>query len=408
MLKILNRILLISILFSSLMTLSACNKPPFMKGMGGVPVESIVINSVPIIQSSVYQATLISRHSVMLQPQVTGQISGIYVKAGEHVKEGQLLVIIDKRKQEAALNSSRAEAESSKAAISQAESLLYTYLAQKTAIESNLTLNKKLYDRYTALYAKKSVSEQDVEKYTDAYNKAKSDLDVNAVQIQSQKSAIIAAKSNYERALSNIKEQEVQLQYYKISAPYSGIVGDIPVKIGNQVKQETQLLSITQNNPLELNVGLPAEKVFDIKNNLPVEILDNQGNTIEKSKITFVAPNVDTETQTVLTKAIISNNKGVLKSDQSVKVKVIFNQSPGVLVPTSAISHFGGQDFAYLLDKKGEQYFVKQLPVKLGDIQDNKYIVINGIKSGDMIVSTGIQKLMDGAPVSIISYRGNK
>ena len=380
---------------------SSCAHQPFGQ-MGGVPVQSEVLASSMVEQTGIYQAKLISRHSVSLQPQVSGQIATINVKAGDHVRAGQLLMVVDKRKQDAALNSSLADVSSSQASISQAQSQLYNYQVQREGLVSNLTLNKQLYDRYSELYAKKSVSRQDYEKYTDSYTKAKSDLDANFAQIKAQKAAIAAAKSNYQKAVYVVKEQQVQLQYYKITAPYAGIVGDIPVKVGSYVNTDTQLLNITQNSQLEINAGLPVERVFDIKNGLSVEVLDNNENVVGTAKISFVAPNVDTSTQTILVKAILSNNSGVLKADQSVKVRVVYNKAPGVLVPPSAVSHLGGQDFVFMIQKKGNQSFAKQTNVKLGSLQDGKYTVASGLKPGDEIVVEGIQKLMDGAPVTIM------
>jgi len=374
---------------------------------GGLPVETTVLHSQPVNQSGIYQATLISRHSVVLQPQVSGQIENIYVKAGDSVKAGQLLLLIDKKKQEASLKSSQANAASAKATVEQARNLLQNYESQREALLSNLSYSKKMYDRYTALYAKRSVSQQDLDKYTDNYNKAKADLNANTTQILAQKAAIETAKSNYEKTLFQIKEQEVELQYHRITAPFAGIVGDIPVKIGNIVNQSTPLLSITQNNPLEVNVGLPVEKVFEIRKGLKVEVLDNNDKVIETSQISFVSPRVDTATQTILVKANINNKLGILKADQSVKVRIIYNTSRGIFAPTSAISHFGSQDFVFTVNKKGNMFFVKQQPVKLGELQGDKYVVLNGLKDNDQIVTQGIQKLMDGAPITILE-KGKK
>jgi RND family efflux transporter MFP subunit len=321
-------------------------------------------------------------------PQISGQISGIYVQAGDRVKQGQLLMVIDKRKQEAALNSD-------KASLSSAKATLYSLEVQRKSLLSNLDLNKKMYERYKNLYSKNTVSKQDLEKYTDAYNKAEYDLEANEAQIRVQ-------KSETEKALFAIKEQEVQLTYYKITAPYAGIVGDIPVKVGNYVDASSQLLSVTKNNPLEINVGLPTEKVFDIKIGLPVEVLDNNDNVTATSAISFISPKINTETQTILVKAILNNPKEILKADQSVKVKIIYDKTLGITVPASAIAHMGGQDFAYIINLKDKKAFVKQQPVKLGGIQEGKYVVLAGLNKGDEIVSGGIQKLADGAPVTII------
>lgn len=402
-----NKLVITTALVCSLAGLTACSNP-FMASIsggmgGGVPVESTILNSTPVSQSSIYQATLISRHSTSLQPQVAGQIADIHVKAGDRVKAGQLLMVIDKKKQEAALNSSYADAKALSSTIAQAGDILQSYQIQRQALKSNLELNQKLYNRYSALYAKKSVSQQELEKYTDSLNKAKTDLNANISQIQAQRSAVLTAKSNYEKALADIQEQSVELQFYKIKAPYSGIIGDIPVKVGSYVQTTTPLLSITQNDFLEINVGLPVEKVFDIKAGLPVEVLDNNNNVVGSSEISFISPSVNTNTQTILVKAILHNTKGVLKADQSVKVRVIYSKAPGILVPTGAVSHLGGQDFVFVINKKGSRSFVKQQSVKIGELQRDKYVVLSGLNAGDEIVLQGIQKLMDGAPVTNIA-----
>ncbi len=309
--------------------------------------------------AQVYQGVLISRQSVLLQPQVSGQISDINVKAGDKVKKGQLLLVIDPRKQEALLNS---------------------FKVKQSALLLNYETAKTQFERYSDLYAKKTVSKQDLENYENAYKKAKSDYETNEAQI---------------------KEQSVELGYHRITAPFAGTVGDIPVKVGDHVTPETKMLSVTQNETLELNVGLPADKVFDIKKGLPVHILDNQDKVAVTSTLSFISPRVDSSTQTILTKSILKNRDGILKADQSVKVKVIYNKASGLLIPVSAKTHLVGQDFVYVVKEENGRHIVKQTPIILGEIQNDKYVVKKGLKAGDCIVVRGIQKLYDGAEVKI-------
>lgn len=328
------------------------------------PAEKTIVNAevlkpVEYDNAQIYQGVLISRQSVFLQPQVSGQIQEINVKAGDKVKAGQLLLVIDPRKQEALLNS---------------------YKVKQSALLLNYETAKTQFERYSDLYEKKTVSKQDLENYENAYKKAKSDYETNEAQI---------------------KEQSVQLGYHKITAPFAGIVGDIPVKIGDHVTPETKMLSVTQNETLELNVGLPADKVFDIKAGLPVQILDNLNKPAASSTLSFISPRVDSSTQTILTKAIMKNKNGILKADQSVKVRVIYNKKHGILVPVSAKTHLVGQDFVYVVKDENGKQIVKQTPITLGEIQQDKYVVEKGLKEGDCIVIRGIQKLYDGAEVKI-------
>ena len=98
--------------------------------------------------------------------------------------------------------------------------------------------------------------------------------------------------------------------------------------------------------------------------------MDNYEKVIGKSKIFFVSPRIDNDTQTVLVKALLRNKKGIFKADQSVKVRVIYNQAPGILTPTSGVTHFGDLDFVYVINKIGNKFIAKQRPVKLGNIQE--------------------------------------
>ena len=322
-------------------------------------VNTAILKPVEYENAQIYQGMLISRQSVTLQPQISGQIVQINVKAGDRVKAGQILLVIDTRKQEALLNS---------------------YKVKQSSLLLNYETAKTQYERYSELYKRKTVSKQDLENYENAYKKAKSDYETNQ---------------------AHIRENEVQLGYYKIKAPFSGIVGDIPVKTGDYITPETKVLSVTQNDKLELNVGVPADKVFSIKPGLMVQILDDKNEVIKSSTISFISPRVDLSTQTILTKSIIKNTDGILKADQSVKVRIIYNKTTGLLIPVSAKTHLAGQDFAYIVRLKKGRPTAEQRPVKLGEIEQDKYVVENGLTAGECIVIRGVQKLYDGAVVKI-------
>lgn len=352
------------IIFTSILTVALCCAGIYLFKNLHTEIEKTIVNAETlktekIDNAETYQGVLISRQSVLIQPQVSGQISGINVKAGDKVQKGQVLIVIDPRKQEATLNS---------------------YQVKHSSLVTAYETAKVQYERYFDLYEKKTVSKQDLENYEKEYKKAKSALEENTAQI---------------------KEQSVQLGYHKITAPFSGVVGDIPVKIGEYVSPETKLLSVTQNEILELNAGLPANKVFDIKHGLPVQILDFDNNVIAESQLMFISPRVESGTQTILVKANFKNSSGVLKADQSVKIRVIYNEYDGILIPTTATTFVAGQDFAFIIQDKDGQKVVKQIPITLGELYNGKHIVKSGLKAGDCIVSKGIQKLADEMVVEI-------
>lgn len=369
--------------------------------MPPTPVETTTIKTTTINESSDYMANLISRKSVSLQSQVAGQVKNIYVKPGDFVKKGQLLILIDPIKQNAAVDEATANAEAQRALIGQAQNNLDTVLKEQKALKSNLNFTQKRYKRYKILYSQQSASKQDFEQFKNEYTSAESDLNVNKAKVAVQQSTIDAAQKQYLQAQAAINQEKAQLQFYKITAPFSGIIGDIPVKTGNYIEPTTLLISVTNNNALEVNISIPTEYLSKTKLGLPVRLLDENDNVIGNTNISFISQRIDTTSQTVLVKAILKNPKWSFKADQMLNAEVIWSKHPGITIPTESVVHMGGRDFVFVAkpQKNSKMLVAKQYSVDLAQIKDTSYVVKNGLHSGDILITSGIQKLIDGAPV---------
>ena len=106
--------------------------------------------------------------------------------------------------------------------------------------------------------------------------------------------------------------------------------------------------------------------------------MDYDNKVISSSKISFVSPKIDSSTQTILAKAYFKNPDNILKADQTVKVKLVFDTAKSLLLPIGSTTHLGGT-----IDK----------------MQDGKYIVKSGLAENDVVIVKGIQKLYEGAPI---------
>jgi RND family efflux transporter MFP subunit len=199
---------------------------------------------------------------------------------------------------------------------------------------------------------------------------------------------------------ANIKEQNIQLQYYTIKAPFEGTVGDIPIKIGDYVNTSTRLTTVTKNRPLEIYVAIPIEHAKQLKLNMPIELQDSVGQKIGLSQVFFIAPNVLSDSQTVLVKSHFANEKDQLRADQTVRARVIWEKKPGVLIPTEAVSHQSGQDFVFVAQTDKDKTIARQLPITLGAIEDTQYQVLKGLKVGEKVITSGVQNLSDGAQIA--------
>src|ERR1019366_3382321 len=138
------------------------------------------------------------------------------------------------------------------------------------------------------------------------------------------KAALDAAQAQLDALDAQVKEQQVQLHYYKVVALRSGIVGDIPVHVGDRVATTTQLTTVDQPGSLEAYVYVPIERSSQLKMNLPVQVLASDGKVLADSKVSFISPQVDNTTQTVLVKARIANGNDALRQSQFIRARVVW------------------------------------------------------------------------------------
>jgi len=331
-------------------------------GMQAMPVKVMEAAAMPVSDSSEYVATLKSRDSAVIMPQVDGQVTQIFVHSGDKVSAGSALMEIDPLKQQATVKSQ----ESARAA----------QLAQ-------LSWAKQQYQRAEGLSAAGVVSKQDLDQ-------AKATMD--------------AAQAQMDALDAQVREQEVQLKYYKVVAPRGGIVGDIPVREGDRVTSATQLTTVDQPGSLEAYVYVPIERSSQLKLNLPVQVLDSNGKVLTDTRISFISPQVDNTTQTVLIKARIANGNDALRQSQFIHARVIWGTHKNPEVPILAVTRLAGQYFAFVAEPQGGGSFVaKQRPLIIGETVGNNYEVKDGIKPGDKVIVSGTQFLMDGAPVAPMS-----
>jgi RND family efflux transporter MFP subunit len=192
-----------------------------------------------------------------------------------------------------------------------------------------------------------------------------------------------------------------------VTAPTAGIVGDIPVREGDRVTKATVLTSIDANAGLEVYINVPVQQAPRVRLGLPVRIVDDTGSTIAEEKINFVSPSVDDKTQTVLVKTPVTV-PGTLRTDQYVRTFVIWSTEPGLTIPVTAVTRINGQWFAFVAEpgEGGKGLVARQRSVELGPVVGNSYTVAKGLKAGEKLISEGIQKVRDGAPVQAAAKAG--
>ena len=345
-------------LLSLACTLAGCNRA--VQGAGEqrpalrVKIQNVQLQKVPDFTE--YIAALRSRRASVLQPDVEGQVTRILVRSGDHVRRGAPLMEIDPSKQQQTLTSQQANQRSRLAA---------------------LEYNRAELQRRQQLYAAGVISRQELEQAQSAYDASKADVD--ALE-------------------ATVREQQVQLRYYLVKAPADGIVGDIPVRVGDRVKSDTVLTTLDQGGELEAYISVPAELAGRVHPAMPVEIVEEDGRPAVRVAVSFISPRIDTQNQLLLIKAIVPKSQQ-FRNQQLVHARLIWTETERPLVPVTAVTRVSGQTFAFVVEAAGSQPVARQRAIRTGELVGNSYVVLDGIKPGDKIIITGVQMLVDGMPV---------
>ncbi|WP_414514667.1 efflux RND transporter periplasmic adaptor subunit [Nostoc sp. PCC 9305] len=367
----------------------------------GVRVKISAVQNGIIEESSDFIASLKSLRSVTLQPRIQGQVTQILVKSGDPIVEGAAILQVDPTRP-AGISGSNTVPQAFLMQLANARATLKSLEAERPSYVANLQLYQQNYDKFVNLAEQGAVSRQTSNQFANRLANAKTSLDAIDSRIQAQRATILQAEKSLQQ--SNVNTQTQQPQPDKITAPFSGTVGNIPVKVGDLVNTSTPLVNITQNRPLEVNISVPLQQGPQLRKGMPVEVMNTQGQKLGRSRIFFIAPNASNETQTILIKALFDNTNGQLRADQLVRARVFWNQRPGVLIPTTAMTRVGGDTFVYVVETEispqgVSQQVARQRRVKLGEIKGNNYQVIEGLQPEDKVIISGLLNLRDGVAI---------
>lgn len=325
--------------------------------MPAMPVEVVTMTPGPVEQFSELIGTVKSRRSVTVQPQVEGFVTRIAVSSGDRVRPGAVLMEIDAGRQQATVA---------------------TLEAQRAARQADLAFWQQQTNRLKTLLDAGAVSQQEYDQA--AANLKGGEAQVSAVDQQ-------------------IREQQVELGYHRVLAPAEGIVGDIPVRVGDRVTRATELTTVNDNRGLEVYLQVPVQQAPDLKLGLPVRLVDDEGTTLREAKVTFVSTSVDPVTQSVLAKAALDSPEG-LRNDQFVRARVVWRTAQDLTVPVVAVTRINGRYFAFIAESGDKGTVARQRALDVGPLVGNAYVVEKGVSAGEKLIVSGVQKIGDGMPVA--------
>ena len=379
-----------------------------------VVVANVEQRTVPVYSEFVGQTR--ADETVDLRARVEGVLEKIYFKEGSPVKKGDLLLSIDKRPFEAALQSAKAvlaKAESDLAQarqrtdVLQAEAQLADAQAIFTRTESDLA-------RVVPLAKEKAVTELEFDAATANNKSAKATVDARQANLTnleaSVKYTIERSSAEVSAARARIIQAELDLSYCSIYSPISGVIGFKQIDEGNLVGRgdATLLATVSASDPLLVDFNLSEieylkftsdEKARGTAGSLKFElILSDDSIHPHAGSFKVVDRTVDPATGTMKVRAAFPNPNNYLRPGQFARVRVaVAEKENAILVPARAIQELQGAKTVLVVDAENK---ASVRTITVGDKSDKYLIVLEGLSAGERVIVEGMQKVRPGSEVT--------
>jgi multidrug efflux system membrane fusion protein len=328
-----------------------------------VPVEVTRVKKQDIDHILEFSGKTLAFQTGLVLSQVSGQIIKDHFVEGTMVKEGQLLLEVDPRMYQYTINQAQASLDKNNA---------------------QLVYAQREFERYSKLDKDRFVSQ-------DKFEETKMNRDSLLASIEADK--------------ANISSAKLMLEYCNITAPVSGIIGELEVTIGNFIKaNESPLATITRITPIYISFDVDEdtfEKVRTSKEplNTPVLIKTKNGLEIKESRLSFIDNTINPVTGSINMKAIYDNKELYLWSGQHVKVYLSVEKIINAkVIPTKALQINQTGQYVFVVNDKNQAQ-MKQIEVKF--TQGDLAVISSGLEEGEIVVTDGQIKLINNKHVKI-------
>ncbi len=320
-----------------------------------------------------YPATIRGMQDVEIRPKVSGFITKLCVKEGQAVKAGQLLFVIDNVTYAAAVRQAKAAVNSAKAQLNTAR---LTYNNNEKLFKNNVIGSYEL-------------------------QSAKNNMQAAAAALAQAEASYVSAKEN--------------LSYCYVTSPASGVIGDLPYRVGALVSASSQqpLTTVSNISTMQVYFSMTEKELLDMTKtagglhtaikDYPAVKLQLADGTIydHPGRVATVSGVIDATTGSVSMRADFPNPQHLLKSGGSGSIVVPHVSSSAIVIPQDAVAQVQDKHFVYIVGKDNK---VNYSAVTVDPQDDGKnFIITSGLKVGDRIVVNGISSLTDGAEIKPIT-----
>jgi RND family efflux transporter MFP subunit len=339
--------------------------------------------------------TLAAVDQVTISSEADGKVSRILADLGDRVKAGQPLIQVDREKQQYNFDQQRASLEKALAQLG-APDAQHLPEAEKTPdvqkAAADLAQARQAHDRARQLFTRTLIPQQTLDDAATTLQSKQASYDLSLQNAKNLRASIQASEASMKLADRQLRDTEIR-------APFDGIVEKRMVNLGELVKTQMPVMAIVRVDPLKVIAEIPEKMAPWIKQGQPVQLhVDAYPERTFIGKVSRISPAVNTATRAFPFEALVPNQDATLKPGTFARVHIESGKIDTVLtLPYSTMQYRYGVNRVFVVD--GDKLAAREL--KVGDRLGDRIEIISGVKAGDRVAATDVDKLADGLKVSV-------
>jgi RND family efflux transporter MFP subunit len=378
---------------------AACSKTDTAQARGrDVAAKNVAVEVVR--QESVKRAvelvgTLAAVDQVTISSEADGKVSRILADLGDRVRAGQTLIQVDREKQQYNFEQQQATLARALAQYGAPDPQHLPDIEKTPDVQkasADLTQAKQAFDRTSELFKRTLVPQQMLDDAAATLQSKRASYDLSLQSAKNLRASIQASEASMKLADRQLRDTEIR-------APFDGYIEKRLVNLGELVKTQTPVMSVVRVDPLKVIAEIPEKMAPWIHDGQPVQLhVDAYPDRMFTGKVSRISPAVSTATRAFPFEALVPNQEAVLKPGTFARVHIESAKVDEVLtLPYDILQYRYGVNRAFVVD--GDKLSVREL--KVGDRIGDRIEVISGVKAGERVAATDVDKLTDGMKVTV-------
>jgi multidrug efflux pump subunit AcrA (membrane-fusion protein) len=358
------------------------------------PVKAETVRQEAVKRSVELVGTLAAVDQVTISSEADGKVSRILADLGDRVTSGQVLIQVDREKQQYNFDQQKATLARALAQLG-ASDPQHLPEAEKTPdvqkANADLVQARQAFDRTSQLFKRMLVSQQTLDDAAAALQSKQASYDLAVQNAKNLRASIQASEAAMKLADRQVRDTEIR-------SPFDGYVEKRLVNLGELVKTQTPVMTVVRVDPLKVIAEIPEKMAPWIRDGQPVQLnVDAYPDRMFTGKVSRISPAVSTATRAFPFEALVPNKDAVLKPGTFARVHIETGKIDDVMtLPYAALQYRYGVNRVFLIE--GDKLAVREL--KVGDRLGDRIEIVSGVKAGDRVAVTDVDKLADGMKVT--------